>query len=152
MVRLLLAPVVEPVSCLLDRLAAARNGNGNLQRKTIGKCVRQHKCGILGAVGHCEEFDPALVHRVKMRTRLHRQDVRSMVLDVLVPQMVEQLLEVPKIIPQDRISQRTAVVYKNAVESRRAARRVITCVEQKEKFKGKEQLTSYARVRCERGR
>ena len=75
-----------------------------------------------------------------------------MVLDVPVPQMVEQLLEVPKIIPQDRISQRTvkeekllSVVYKNAVESRRAARRVITCVEHKEKFKGKEQLTSYSR-------
>ena len=29
-------------SCLLDLLAAARYGNGNLQRKTIGKCVRQH--------------------------------------------------------------------------------------------------------------
>ena len=27
-------------SCLLDLLSAARNGNGNLQRKTIGKCVR----------------------------------------------------------------------------------------------------------------
>ena len=38
-------------SRLLDFLAAARNGNGNLQRKTIAKCVRQHKCGILGAVG-----------------------------------------------------------------------------------------------------
>ena len=30
-------------SCLLDLLAAARSGNGNLQRKTIGKCGRQHK-------------------------------------------------------------------------------------------------------------
>ena len=30
------------------------------------KCVRQHKCGILRAVGHCEEFDQALVHRAKM--------------------------------------------------------------------------------------
>ena len=70
-----------------------------------------------------------------------------MVLDAPVPQMAEQLLEVPKIIHQDRISQRTvkeekllSVVNKKAVESRRAARRVITCVEQKEKFKGKEQL------------
>ena len=26
----------------------------------------QHKCGTLGAVGHCEEFDPVLVHRAKM--------------------------------------------------------------------------------------
>ena len=50
-------------SCLLDLLAASRNGNGNLQRKTIGKCVRQHKRGILGAVGHCKEVDPVLVHR-----------------------------------------------------------------------------------------
>ena len=56
-------------SCLLDLLAAARNGNGNLQRKTIGKCVRQHKRGILGAVGHCEEFDPVLVHRAKMEEK-----------------------------------------------------------------------------------
>ena len=30
------------------------------------KCdLRQHKRGILGAVGHCEEFDPVLVHRAK---------------------------------------------------------------------------------------
>ena len=56
-------------SCLLDLLAAARNGNGNLQRKTNGKCVRQHKRGILGAVGHCEEFDPVLVHRAKMEEK-----------------------------------------------------------------------------------
>ena len=55
-------------SCLLDLLAAARNGNGNLQRKTR-KCVRQHKRGILGAVGHCEEFDPVLVHRAKMEEK-----------------------------------------------------------------------------------
>ena len=34
-------------SCLLDLLA-------------------EHKRGILGAVGHCEEFDPVLVHRAKM--------------------------------------------------------------------------------------
>ena len=56
-------------SCLLDLLAAARNSNGNLQRKTIAKCVRQHKRGILGAVGHCEEFDPVLVHRAKMEEK-----------------------------------------------------------------------------------
>ena len=56
-------------SCLVDILAAARNGNGNLQRKNIGKCVRQHKRGILGAVGHCEEFDPVLVHRAKMEEK-----------------------------------------------------------------------------------
>ena len=56
-------------SRLLDFLAAARNSNGNLQRKTIAKCVRQHKCGFLGAVGHCEEFDPVLVHRAKMKEK-----------------------------------------------------------------------------------
>ena len=56
-------------SCLLDLLAGARKGNGNLQRKTIGKCVRQYKCGIPGAVGHCEEFDPVLVHRAKMEEK-----------------------------------------------------------------------------------
>ena len=56
-------------SCLLDLLAAARSGNGSLQRKTIGKCARQHKRGIFGAVGHCEEFDPALVHRAKMEEK-----------------------------------------------------------------------------------
>ena len=55
-------------SCLLDLLAAARNGNGNLQRKTIGKCVR-HKRVIFGAVGHFEEFDPVLVHRAKMEDK-----------------------------------------------------------------------------------
>ena len=38
-----------------------------------------------------------------------------------------------------------SLAYKNAVGSRRAAWRVITCVEQKEKFKDKEQLTSYSR-------
>ena len=56
-------------SRLLDLLAAARDSEGNLRRKTIAKCVRQHKCGVLGAVGHCEEFDPALVHRAKMEER-----------------------------------------------------------------------------------
>ena len=76
MVQMLFAPVVVSPrnSCRMSRvssifLAAARNSNGNLQRNTIAKCVRQHKCGILWAVGHCEEFDPALVHRAKMEER-----------------------------------------------------------------------------------
>ena len=56
-------------SRLLDFCAAARNSNGNLQRKTIAKCVRQHKCVNLEAVGHCEEFDSALVHRAKMEEK-----------------------------------------------------------------------------------
>ena len=38
-----------------------------------------------------------------------------------------------------------SVAYKNAVDSRRAAWRVITSVEQKEKSQGEEQLASYAR-------
>ena len=53
---------------LLDFLVASRNSSGNLQRN-IAKCVRQHKCGILVAVGQCEEFDPALVHRAKMEEK-----------------------------------------------------------------------------------
>ena len=61
--------IMSNESRLLDFLAAARNGNGNLQRKTIAKCVRQHKRGILGAVRHCEEFDPILVHRAKMEEK-----------------------------------------------------------------------------------
>ena len=36
-------------------------------------------------------------------------------------------------------------VFKNAVDSRRAAWRVTTSVEQKEKFKGEEQVVSHAR-------
>ena len=58
--------LISHESRLLDFLAAARDSDGNLQRKTIVKCVRQHKCSIQGAVGLCEELDPALVHRAKM--------------------------------------------------------------------------------------
>ena len=39
--------------------------------------------------------------------RAHVHYISHMVLDVPVPQAVEQLLEVPKIIHQDRILQRT---------------------------------------------
>ena len=56
-------------SCLLDLLAAVRSVNGSLQRKTTGKCVQQRKRGILGAVVHCEDFDPVLVHRAKMEEK-----------------------------------------------------------------------------------
>ena len=38
-----------------------------------------------------------------------------------------------------------SLAYKNAVGSRRAAWRVITSTEQKEKFKGKEELVLHAR-------
>ena len=59
MVQLLLVPVVESPenSCRMNR-----NSNGNRE-------VRQHKCGILGAVGHCEEFDAVLVHRANMEEK-----------------------------------------------------------------------------------
>ena len=56
-------------SRLLDVLAAARNRNGDLQWKTIVKCLCQHKRGILGAVGNREGFDPVLVHRAKMEEK-----------------------------------------------------------------------------------
>ena len=52
---------------LFDFPAAARNCNGNLQRKTIEKFVRQHK--MWWAVGHCEVFDPVLLHRAKMEEK-----------------------------------------------------------------------------------
>ena len=52
-----------------DLLAAARDSNGSLQKRTIAKCVRQYTCGTLGVVGHCEEFDPVLVHRAKMEEK-----------------------------------------------------------------------------------
>ena len=55
---------------LLDFLAAARNSNGNLQRKTIAKCVRQHKCGLLEAVGHCELW--SIVPRWRRKTSYTR--------------------------------------------------------------------------------
>ena len=43
--------LISHESRFLDFLAAARDSDGNLQRKTIAKCVRQHKCGILGRLG-----------------------------------------------------------------------------------------------------
>ena len=54
---------------LFDFLAAACNSSGNSLRKTIAKCARQPKRGILEAVGHCEEFDPAVVHRATMEEK-----------------------------------------------------------------------------------
>ena len=35
-------------------------------KPSLTVCVN-NKCGTLGAVGYCEKFDPALVHRVKMK-------------------------------------------------------------------------------------
>ena len=75
-VQLLRAPVEGPPenSCQMSRvffdlLAAARDSNGSLQKRTIAKCVRQYTCGTLGVVGHCEEFDPVLVHRATMEEK-----------------------------------------------------------------------------------
>ena len=72
-VQLLRAPVEGPPenSCQMSRvffdlLAAARDSNGCLQKRTIAKCVRQYTSGILG---HCEEFDPVLVHRAKTQEK-----------------------------------------------------------------------------------
>ena len=31
--------------------------------------MRQHRCGTLDVVGHCEEFDPVLVHRARMEEK-----------------------------------------------------------------------------------
>ena len=62
-VQLLFAPVAL-VSLLQPALAVVICG-----RKNIALCVRQHKCGILEEVGHCEEFDPAVVHRAKMEEK-----------------------------------------------------------------------------------
>ena len=72
--------LMSNASRLLDFLAAARDGDGNLQRKTIVKCVRQHKCGILGAVGQREEFDPVLVRRAKMEEKDFINKMESMTL------------------------------------------------------------------------
>ena len=54
--------------------------------------------------------------------------------------MKEDLGEVAK-----HSSELLSVVYKNVVDSRRTAWRVITSIEQKEKSKSEEQLASYAR-------
>merc|ERR1711957_622289 len=43
-----------------------------------------------------------------------------------------------------------SVAYKNAVGSRRAAWRIITSIEQKEKTKGNEENAKYAREYCEK--
>ena len=46
--------------------------------------------------------------------------VEGQILDALVPQMAEQLLEVPKIIPQDRIMQQTVKQIVDRSEAKRA--------------------------------
>ena len=46
--------------------------------------------------------------------------IREQIVDVLLPQMVEQLLEVPKIIHQERILQQTAKQIADRSEGKRA--------------------------------
>ena len=48
------------------------------------------------------------------------ESIREQTVDVLLPQMVEQLLEVPKINPQDRILQQTAKQIADRSEAKRA--------------------------------
>ena len=76
MVRLFLAPLVEPPenSCRMNRvfsifLLLPVTAMAICRRKPLGSVFRQHKRGILGAVGHCEEFDPVLVHRSKVEEK-----------------------------------------------------------------------------------
>ena len=60
-------------SCLLDLLAAVRNGNGDLQRKTIGKWVRHH-----GGGWALRRIRPVLVHRAKMEEKDFIDKMESM--------------------------------------------------------------------------
>ena len=69
-------------SCHLDLVAAARNCNGYLQKKTIRKCFRQHTRGILGALGHFEEIVSVLVDCAKME---EKDFIGNMVVYVVVP-------------------------------------------------------------------
>ena len=76
MVRLLLAPVVEPPenSCRMNRvflifLLLPVMAMVTCRGKPSGIVFVNTKRGILAAVGHCEEFDPVLVHRAKMEEK-----------------------------------------------------------------------------------
>ena len=64
MVRLLLAPAVESPenSCRMNRAFSIFS---LLPEVSMAVC----RGGILGAVGHCEEFDRVLVHRAKMEEK-----------------------------------------------------------------------------------
>ena len=63
----------------LDLLAAARSRDGRLEVRTIAKCARQHRCGVLGALEDCAQFDPAPASpNQDGREGLRRQDERSM--------------------------------------------------------------------------
>ena len=53
-------------SRLFALLAAARSRDGCLERRTIAKCARQRKCGVVGTVDSCVQFDPGLVRCAKM--------------------------------------------------------------------------------------
>ena len=58
------AVVTRESSCRMSRRslmsAVARIRGGRFERRTIAKCARQHKCGVVGAVENCTQFDPNL--------------------------------------------------------------------------------------------
>ena len=75
MVQLLFPPMVEPPrnSCRMSRVSSISLLQPAIAMVTCrgkpSRSVYVNTCGILGAVGHCEEFDPPLVHRAKMEER-----------------------------------------------------------------------------------
>ena len=76
MVRLLLAPVVEPPenSCRMNRvfsifLLLPLMVMVVCRGKPSGSVLVNTNMASLGAVGHCEEFNPVLVHRAKMEDK-----------------------------------------------------------------------------------
>ena len=57
-------------------LVAFRSREGRLERRTIAKCARQRKCGVVGAVESCVPFDLVLVHRAKMEEKDFKDNSR----------------------------------------------------------------------------
>merc|ERR1711976_819747 len=67
-------------------------------------------------------------------------------------EMAEHMATVGKLPDELSVEERNllSVAYKNAVGSRRAAWRIITSVEQKEKSKGNEEQSKYANEYCKK--
>ena len=55
------------VSLTFSRPPATAMGPAE-EDKSQSVCAK-YTCGTLGVVGHCEEFDPVLVHRAKMEEK-----------------------------------------------------------------------------------